>query len=544
MKRYLYIVMLASICFACHKDTEEVEMPKAPAILLLSSHDFEMPKEGGIFSVEVNAIGEYTVEIPLICRSWLHEESREERTFPEATHRFSIAANDAFRPREGYVIFKNGRMRDTALIHQAESGVLLLSEHRLEVTDAGGTFAMEINATGECTVEVPAAFQTWIGKAPESKATFNNTYHFTVEKNQGYLEREGYLVVNNGTLNDTLRIRQAALPLLLVNMHKIEMTEEGGCFSVKVEGNTDFEISIPASCASWLTESTGEATTHTHRFQVSKNEDFQQRTGYIVWNYENLTDTIYVNQAPRRGGFIWGENFTEKIVITDRIAVDLEMIYVEGGSFTMGASEEEDPYNVAPQHQVVLSDYYISKYEVTLTLWKTVMEEDWESSLLQYHNAPKLTAFEEAQSFVEKLRQRTGKKYTLPTEAQWEYAARGGNKSKGYKYSGSDDIDEVSSQNHRYTWGGNLRIVGQKAANELSIYDMSGNAGEWCQDWYSPTYYKFSPLENPQGPAEPYPEKYSSEGYYPHVSRFGIPVWDRIVPHYSDPNGIRIVLLP
>ncbi|MCQ2975517.1 MAG: formylglycine-generating enzyme family protein [Bacteroidales bacterium] len=176
-----------------------------------------------------------------------------------------------------------------------------------------------------------------------------------------------------------------------------------------------------------------------------------------------------------------------------------KMIYVKGGLFKMGAqnkSELQDNYDVmanedeSPVHVVTLKDYYIGQYEVTQKLWKAVMGTN--PSIIQNENNPveKISWFD-AQDFIKKLNKLTGKKYRLPTEEEWEYAAKGGIKSKGYRFSGSNNLDEVAWNAHntealddKYP----CHSVGLLKPNELGIYDMSGNAFEWCQNYYYGDY--------------------------------------------------------
>jgi len=167
----------------------------------------------------------------------------------------------------------------------------------------------------------------------------------------------------------------------------------------------------------------------------------------------------------------------------------IDMIFVQGGTFNMGSNESDDE---KPIHSVTVSDFYIGKYEVT---WK-----EWNEIMSDYHSTndgmPRTNmSWGDCQEFIRKLNSKTGKKYRLPTEAEWEFAARGGNKSNGYKYSGSNDLgsvgwygDNSSSKTHP---------VGTKQANELGIYDMTGNVWEWCSDWYGS--YNSSSKTNPQG---------------------------------------------
>ena len=185
------------------------------------------------------------------------------------------------------------------------------------------------------------------------------------------------------------------------------------------------------------------------------------------------------------------------ITIPVKNGISIEMVKVEAGSFNMGATPEmENPFDSEkPVHRVTLTNnYYIGKYEVTQALWQAVMGSN--PSYFKGDDLPvEQVSWNDCQDFISKLNAMTGKRFRLPSEAEWEYAARGGNKSRGYQYSGSNVLRDVAW----YSGNSSSRThaVGTKQPNELGIYDMAGNVWEWCQDWYGS--YSSSPQTNPTG---------------------------------------------
>ena len=190
--------------------------------------------------------------------------------------------------------------------------------------------------------------------------------------------------------------------------------------------------------------------------------------------------------------------YTPKIKTFYANGVPFEMVEVRGGTFRMGATSEQgcDAYDwEKPVHSVTLSGYYIGKTEVTQALWKAVMGSN--PSYFKGDDLPvECVSWDDCQEFIRKLNSLTGQHFRLPTEAEWEFACRGGNNSLGYKYSGSDNIDNVAWYDGNS--GDKTHPVATKSANELGIYDMSGNVWEWCCDWYGD--YTSGALTNPKGP--------------------------------------------
>lgn len=178
--------------------------------------------------------------------------------------------------------------------------------------------------------------------------------------------------------------------------------------------------------------------------------------------------------------------------------VTFVMVNVEGGTFMMGNPDyqsNEDYYNEGPVHQVTVGSFSIAQTEVTQELWQAVMGWNYSGHGGNVQYPVEYVNYEMCQNFIAKLNEMTGLNFRFPTEAEWEFAARGGNKSQGYLYAGSNDIDDVAWYNSNSE---GTHVVATKAPNELGIYDMSGNVWEWCSDWYGG--YSSVAQVNPTGP--------------------------------------------
>ena len=225
---------------------------------------------------------------------------------------------------------------------------------------------------------------------------------------------------------------------------------------------------------------------------------FQKDGTRVVYPYEAIDSivTYNYNETPPTGGGSVHDGQNKVFTVN---GVSFTMIAVKGGTFTMGATSEQtgaEP-NESPTHSVTLSDYYIGETEVTQELWNAVMGSNPSIFMGDMQRPVEYVTWDDCQTFISRLNELTGETFRLPTEAQWEYAARGGYKSKGYTYSGSNAIDDVA-----WCWynsGEMTHPVKTKAPNELGIYDMSGNVWEWCSDWYGA--YSSAAQTDPTGSA-------------------------------------------
>ena len=264
-------------------------------------------------------------------------------------------------------------------------------------------------------------------------------------------------------------------------------------------GIYDMSGNVLEWCNDWYSSSYYTSESQTNPTGPDSGSSRVRRGG--SWNYRentcrvsyrgNTTPSFRYNYLGLRLCLSAEQSFTVN-------GVSFAMVPVAGGTFTMGATSEQGTNidsNEKPTHQVTLSSYMIGKTEVTQALWRAVTGET--PSYFRGDNLPvEQVSWDDCQKFITKLNALTGKNFRLPTEAEWEYAARGGNMSQGYKYSGSNEIGDVAWYDNNS--GNKTHPVATKVPNELGIYDMSGNLWEWCSDWFN--IYSSTAQTNPTGP--------------------------------------------
>ncbi len=309
-----------------------------------------------------------------------------------------------------------------------------------------------------------------------------------------------------------------AVPDLLIGSHQIRLTKDG-----YADYTDSFTLSKGEHKQIQVTLSNGKEIQFTCNVPDAQLEIDGQKVGSATGTYQltygshslkatatDYRDYTYTINVSESGSYSHSiqmlalakdeETFTVN-------GVSFTMKLVEGGTFQMGATSEQGndaDSDEKPVHSVTLSNYYMGETEVTQALWKAVMGTEpsynggWVNDNGRGNDYPAYrVSWNDIQEFVTKLNRFTGKQFRLPTEAEWEYAARGGKRSNGYKYAGSSNIGSVAWYTDNS--GSKTHPVKGKNPNELGLYDMSGNVWEWCQDWYDS--YSNSTQTNPIGPS-------------------------------------------
>ena len=277
---------------------------------------------------------------------------------------------------------------------------------------------------------------------------------------------------------------------LAVEKSSLSFVASGGSDSFTITSNTSWTVT---SDQSWCSVSSSYGSGNDAiTVYASENTSTDSRYATITVRAGDITQIISVTQA----GAMPSNQSTRTFTVN---GISFNMILVEGGTYTMGATSEQGD-NVydseKPTHSVTLSTYYMGETEVTQELWQAVMGSNF-SYFIGSRKPVEQVSRNDCQDFITRLNSLTGSSFRLPTEAEWEFAARGGNNSRGYKYAGSNIIGDVAWYDENSN--SETHNVAQKSPNELGLYDMSGNVWEWCQDWYGD--YSRSSQINPTGPS-------------------------------------------
>lgn len=379
---------------------------------------------------------------------------------------------------------------------------------RLQTTSASfgynSNLTQTISVTGENTPWTLTGLPDWL---TASAITGNGaaTITLTAQENTDVDEARAAVLTFASTASDyqyskTISVSQPVATIYITPSEgTVSFMPKGESKTVGITSNVDWT----ATCTD--THFTVEKVNSTQlRVTAKENVEAKTQTATIQLMRSGTTTTITTISVTQEE-----KKETERIFIVtgNGKTVSFKMKLVESGTFTMGATSEQGSdaeSDESPTHQVALTnDYYMGETEVTQALWYAVMGQSptsggssWSSSYGLGDDCPAYyISYNDCQSFLTKLNQMTGQTFRFPTEAEWEFAARGGNESRGYKYAGSNTIGDVAWYTDNS--GSKTHTVKTKAANELGLYDMSGNVWEWCYDWYGS--YSSSAQTDPMG---------------------------------------------
>ena len=523
MKKFLSILaILAAVMLtpSCQKElpdaiknidvTQGGQTPASPEISL-DMNNMEFSSESGSKAFNIKSNTSWTVSSN---QTWCSVSPASGKNSGGVT--VKVSENTQTSARTATVTVKSEIGILTVKVTQNEANAAIsLDTSTMEFTSSSGEQTFKITANTSWSV---SSDQAWCSVSPSSGSN-NGSVKVKVSENTQTSARTATITVKTDAGTRTVSVTQSgASEQVSLSVSDMEFAAGSGSKMFSIKSNTSWAVS---SDENWCSVSpTSGSNDGSVTVSVDENTSTSSRTATITVESVTIKRTLAVTQngvtpTPTPTPASQDRSFTVG-------GVTFKMIAVEGGTFTMGATSEQgdDAWdNEKPIRSVTLSSYSIGETEVTQALWQAVMGQkptsdgpQWSSTYGLGKNYPAYyVSWNDCQDFISRLNALTGENFRLPTEAEWEYAARSGNKSRGYKYAGSNTlgnvawyVDNSGSQTHN---------VATKSPNELGLYDMSGNVWEWCQDWFGD--YNSGSQTNPTGP---------SSGSY-HVDRGGS--WDR-----------------
>lgn len=504
MKKFFTIlIVLAAVMLtpSCQKELPDAiknidvsqggQTPASPEISL-DLNNMEFSAESGSRSFNIKSNTSWTVSSD---QTWCSVSPSSGKNSGSVT--VKVEENTQTSARTATVTVKSEIGILTVKVTQNEANAAIsLDTSTMEFTSSSGEQTFKITANTSWTV---SSDQTWCSVSPTSGKN-SGSVTVKVSENTQTSARTATITVKTDAGNRTVSVTQSgASEQVSLSVSDMEFAAGSGSKMLRITANTTWAVS---SDKNWCSVSpTSGSNDGSVTVSVDENTSTSSRTATITVESAAITRRLAVTQS--------GATPVTPPASQDRTftvgGVTFKMIYVEGGTFTMGATSEQgdDAWDdEKPTHSVTLSSYSIGETEVTQALWQAVMGQkptsdgsQWSSTYGLGNNYPAYyVSWNDCQDFIRRLNALTGENFRLPTEAEWEYAARGGNKSWGYKYAGSNTIDNVAW----YDGDHGTHNVATKSPNELGLYDMSGNVREWCQDWYGS--YSSGSQTNPTGP--------------------------------------------
>ena len=443
----------------------------------------DFPNTGGNQSLTINTDGQWTAST---ATSWIHLSPQSGSG--EETLMVTVDANPGKGERTGSIAVSVGNTTQTITVVQV-GRYINISYDNLLTNSQPATIQLSVASNMEWSA---SSTSNWLTVSPTS-GKGDATLTLTVTDNSSVNSRTGSILFKTADEEKEISITQPGRTLS-VSATEISIDEEGGT-SDPITVTTDGTYTVTSS-ESWATVSQSGNT-----FTITATANTGEARTAIVTvsltglkNGESMSKTVKVSQS---------ESTSQDFTVTGNgKTITFKMIKVKPGTFQMGS--ESGDSDEKPVHQVTLTNtYFMGETEVTQGLWYAVMGQSptsdgykWESQYGIGDNYPAYSiSYEDCQKFLTKLNQLTGQQFRFPTEAEWEFAAKGGTQSQGYTYAGSNTIGDVAWYTDNS--GSKTHEVKTKKANELGLYDMSGNVWEWCADWYGS--YSSGAQTNPTG---------------------------------------------